>query len=50
VGGLCSRVPARLDDVLALGAGALDPGDGARAVIEDGILRIVPTPPLPAHA
>lgn len=50
VGGLCSRVPARLEDVLQLGAGALDLGDGARAVIEDGILRIVPTPPLPAHA
>lgn len=50
VGGLCSRVPSRLEDVLRLGAGALDLGDGARAVIEDGILRIVPTPPLPAHA
>ena len=50
VGGLCSRVPGRLDDVLRLGAGALDLGDGARALVEDGILRIVPTPPLPAHA
>lgn len=50
VGGLCSRVPARLDDVLGLGDGALDLGDGVRAVVEGGILRIVPTPPLPAHA
>jgi tRNA(Ile)-lysidine synthase len=28
---------------------ALDLGDGARAIVEDGILRIAPTPPLPAR-
>jgi tRNA(Ile)-lysidine synthase len=50
VGGLCSRVPARLDDILALEGGALDLGDGVRAVVEAGMLRMVPTPRLPAHA
>jgi tRNA(Ile)-lysidine synthase len=50
VGGLCSRVPGRLDDILALGDGALDVGDGVRARVELGMLRMVPTPPLPAHA
>ena len=50
VGGLCSRAPGRLDDILALGDGALDVGDGARALVEAGMLRVVPTPPLPAHA
>ena len=29
-GGLCARAPGRLDDILALGEGALDLGDGAR--------------------
>jgi tRNA(Ile)-lysidine synthase len=47
---LCARAATRLDDVLALDDGALDLGDGARAVVEAGILRMVPTPPLPAHA
>jgi tRNA(Ile)-lysidine synthase len=47
-GALCARAAARLDDILALGdAGALDVGDGARAVVEDGVLRFEPTPPLP---
>jgi tRNA(Ile)-lysidine synthase len=50
VGGLCSRVPARLDDILALEDGALDLGDGVRAVVEAGMLRMVPTPRLPTHA
>jgi tRNA(Ile)-lysidine synthase len=51
VGGLCPRVPGRLDDVLGLGDGALDLGDGVRAVVRAGMLRMVPTPPLPAaHA
>jgi tRNA(Ile)-lysidine synthase len=51
VGGrLCPRAPARLEDILALGHGALDLGDGVRAVVEAGMLRMVPTPPLPAHA
>ncbi len=65
VGGFCPRAAARLDEVLALGgegardaappsgAGrprALDLGDGVRAVVEQGMLRVVPTPPLPARA
>ena len=55
-GGLCARAPRRLDDILGLGAAAgargsavLDVGDGARAVVEDGILRFERTPPLPAR-
>ena len=50
VGGLCGRAPTRLDDILALGDGALDVGDGVRAIVEDGMLRMVPTPPLRTHA
>jgi tRNA(Ile)-lysidine synthase len=50
VGGLCSRVPGRLDEILALHDGALDLGDGVRALVEHGMLRMVPTPPLPTHA
>jgi tRNA(Ile)-lysidine synthase len=47
-GGLCARAPARLDDILALGGdGALDVGDGARAVVSRGVLRFEATPPLP---
>jgi tRNA(Ile)-lysidine synthase len=47
-GGLCARAAARLDDILALGdAGALDVGDGARAVVQGGVLRFEHTPPLP---
>ena len=45
-GGLCPRAAGRLDDILALGAGALVVGDGARAEVRDGVLRMVPTPPL----
>jgi tRNA(Ile)-lysidine synthase len=49
-GGLCARAAGRLHDILALGeAGALDVGDGARAVVEDGVVRFEPTPPLPVH-
>jgi tRNA(Ile)-lysidine synthase len=45
-GTLCPRAAARLDDILALGpAGALDVGDGARAVVEAGVLRFTATPP-----
>jgi tRNA(Ile)-lysidine synthase len=44
-GRLCARAAARLDEVLALGDGALDLGDGARAVATDGVLRVEPTPP-----
>jgi tRNA(Ile)-lysidine synthase len=47
-GALCARAASRLDDVLALGdSGALDVGDGARAVVEGGVLRFERTPPLP---
>jgi tRNA(Ile)-lysidine synthase len=50
IGGLCARAATRLDDILTLGDGALDVGDGVRAVVEDGMLRMVPTPPLRTHA
>jgi tRNA(Ile)-lysidine synthase len=44
-GRLCARAATRLDDVLALGdAGALDLGDGARAIVERGVLRVGRTP------
>jgi tRNA(Ile)-lysidine synthase len=43
-GRLCARAAGRLEDILALGDGALDLGDGARAVVEGGVLRIEPTP------
>ena len=47
-GALCARAASRLGDVLALGdEGALDVGDGARAVVELGVLRFERTPPLP---
>ena len=46
-GGLCARAATRLDAILALGEnGALDVGDGARAVVEGGVLRFEVTPPL----
>jgi len=46
-GGLCGRVSGRLEDILALGeAGALDVGDGARAVVSGGVLHFEATPPL----
>ena len=47
-GRLCGRAGARLPELLRLRAGALDVGDGARAVVEDGVLRFERTPPLPA--
>jgi tRNA(Ile)-lysidine synthase len=47
-GELCARAPSRLDDILALGDGALDLGSGARAVVDGGVLRCERTPPLPA--
>jgi hypothetical protein len=49
-GGFCARAPGRLDDILALGEGALDLGEGVRAEVAEGMLRMVPTPPLPARA
>jgi tRNA(Ile)-lysidine synthase len=46
-GGLCARAATRLSDILALGEdGALDVGDGARAVVAGGVLRFEGTPPL----
>jgi tRNA(Ile)-lysidine synthase len=48
-GALCPRASRRLDDVLALGDGSLDLGDGARAVVRDGVLTVVRTPPLPTR-
>jgi len=45
-GALCPRAAARLPDVLALAHGALDLGDGARAEVRRGVLRVVRTPPL----
>ena len=44
-GRLCARAPGRLAHILALGDGALDLGDGARAVVAGGVLRVQPTPP-----
>lgn len=38
-GGLCPRAADRLDELLAIGDGALDVGDGARAVVRGGRLR-----------
>lgn len=49
-GAACPRAAGRLDDVLALGDGALDVGDGARAVVEAGVLRFAATPPLGARS
>ena len=47
VGGLCPRVSARFEEVVALAPRAmLDLGDGARAVVEAGVLRFERTPPL----
>ena len=46
---LCPRAPARLEELLALADGALDVGDGARAVVTGGVLRFEPTPPLPGR-
>lgn len=49
-GGFCPRAPGRLPEILALaaarerGAAMLDVGDGARAVVEDGVLRFERTP------
>jgi len=48
-GELCARAAARLDDVLALADGALDLGDGARAVVAGGVLHLERTPPLPSE-
>jgi tRNA(Ile)-lysidine synthase len=47
-GRLCARAPGRLGDVLALGDGAIDLGDGARAVVEAGVMHVERTPAGPA--
>jgi tRNA(Ile)-lysidine synthase len=47
-GRLCARAAGRLDDVLALGDGALDLGDGARAVVAGGVVHVERTPAGPA--
>jgi tRNA(Ile)-lysidine synthase len=48
VGGLCGRAATRLADVLALGDdGALDLGDGARAIVAGGTIRVGRTPARP---
>lgn len=48
VGALCPRVAGRYADVIALGDDArLDLGDGARAVVDAGVLCFERTPPLP---
>ncbi len=45
-GRLCARAAGRLPEILRLGdGGALDLGDGARAVVRGGILRVEATPP-----
>lgn len=47
-GRLCPRAPSRLKEILALDRGAgtasLDVGDGARAVVEGGVLRFESSP------
>jgi tRNA(Ile)-lysidine synthase len=49
VGGLCGRAATRLADVLALGDdGALDLGDGARAIVAGGTIRVGRTPDRPS--
>jgi tRNA(Ile)-lysidine synthase len=40
----CPRAASRVPDILALGDGALDVGDGARALVRDGVLRFGRTP------
>lgn len=46
-GRLCPRAATRLDDVLALESGALDLGEGARAIVQRGVLRVSRTPARP---
>ena len=47
IGELCPRVSARFEEVVALDDDAmLDLGDGARAVVQRGVLRFRPTPSL----
>jgi tRNA(Ile)-lysidine synthase len=39
-----ARTATRLEEILALQSGALDTGDGARAEVRNGRLRVIPTP------
>ena len=45
-GRLCPRAPGRLAELLALRDGALDVGEGVRAVVTGGELHMERTPPL----
>ncbi len=45
-GRLCPRAPGRLADLIALRDGALDVGEGVRAVVSGGELHMERTPPL----
>ena len=45
-GRLCPRAPGRLQELIELQDGALDLGEGARAVVRGGRLRMERTPPL----
>ena len=45
-GRLCPRAPGRLDELLALRDGALDVGEGVRAVVSGGELHMERTPAL----
>ena len=45
-GRLCPRAPGRLAELLALRDGALDVGEGVRAVVSGGELHMERTPPL----
>lgn len=47
-GTFCARAAGRLREILALApSGSLDVGDGARAVVSEGMLHFERTPPLP---
>jgi tRNA(Ile)-lysidine synthase len=45
-GRLCPRAPGRLPELIALREGALDVGEGVRAVVSGGELHMERTPPL----
>ncbi|MCW3013701.1 MAG: tilS [Solirubrobacterales bacterium] len=44
----CPRAASRVPEILELGDGALDVGDGARALVQDGVLRFGRTPERPS--
>jgi tRNA(Ile)-lysidine synthase len=45
-GGLAPGAARRADEIAALNAGSLDIGSGVRAVVEGGVVRFGPTPPM----